>query len=75
MTSRGTTQSRGFAKIDALVSDGYRVVDVDSDDTFVGVRLSRGDETTTVLLSHADFVHVFPGLARIMDPLGDDSGR
>lgn len=61
--------ARGFRELQRLLEDGYEVVEVDSDDTFVGVRLARGDARAMVLLTREDFRSLFPRM-----PVGDRDG-
>lgn len=44
----------------ALAADGYRIVDVDSDEHFVGIRMERGGRSLTLLLTREDFIAAFP---------------
>lgn len=61
MSSRSEAgKPRGWDLLESLVEDGYRVVDVDSNELFVGVRLRRADERRTVLLTTEDFRALFP---------------
>lgn len=60
MSSRSETgKPRGWDLLENLVQDGYRVVDVDSNELFVGVRLQRDQDRRTVLLTSEDFHALF----------------
>ena len=60
MSSRSETgRPRGWDLLETLVHDGYRVVDVDSNELFVGVRLERETDRRTVLLTREDFRVLF----------------
>jgi hypothetical protein len=60
MSSRSETgKPRGWDLLENLVLEGYRVVDVDSNDLFVGVRLERESDRRTVLLTRDDFRAIF----------------
>lgn len=61
MSSRTETgKPRGWDLLESLVECGYRVVDVDSNELFVGVRLQRDQDRRTVLLTCDDFRAIFP---------------
>jgi len=62
-------RTRGIERVWRLTADGYRIVDVDSDDVFVGIRMERGGETVTLLLTRDDFADLFPG-AEVGDKRG-----
>lgn len=50
----------GIERVWRLVSEGYHVTDIDSDDLFVGVRMERGGQSLTLLLTRTDFAALFP---------------
>jgi hypothetical protein len=53
-------KAKGWKTLEDLVIAGYRVIDVDSNDIFVGVRLERGNDRRTVVLTRDDFRAIFP---------------
>lgn len=52
--------ARGVERVWRLVEQGYQITDVDSDELFVGVRMERGAESLTLLLTREDFALLFP---------------
>lgn len=56
----GLRVPRGIDRVWDLVSEGYQITDVDSDELFVGVRLERGSKSVTLLLTREDFALLFP---------------
>lgn len=65
----GAGVSRGIDRVWRLVSEGYQITDVDSDDLFVGIRMERSGQSLTLLLTREDFALLFPNAEVPPSPL------
>ncbi len=74
MMGHGSGARQGIDRVWELAAEGYRIVDVDSDEVFVGVRMERGGRSLTLLLTREDFVRAFPNLQAAGSD-GDDPGE